>query len=389
MQEAHKDAGGTWNYTKQLTIANCNRMITWCENQMKHCKDKAKEEKTGKAKSYKYELENMNYLDAMESVATKANFSGNERFVYKIFMGHGPLEPTMVDNWDMTKSMVSTFVKSIKAALTYLLPGNKLSDPNVQRSGARVVTLIDELIRRLTDLQNEDVPAEPKRFILGMVNSLFTQIPTDEIVISRFDSDVSSADLPWFDVLVNIKTNLSSLKDWAANKACPKTAEQTDTTDLGGNMLNTFDQITKTDNLNTLIIKKYNRVINHGIGGRVFEAIMLGNLSHCDRTVMESGMSISSEQVENAALIETILDYTVFETLDSIGLYKFRMGDMDKVKSDFMRCVTEDLNPLSTDSSVDNGGRKKIRINTKLLKTKSSAPLSGDQDIAISTGENM
>jgi hypothetical protein len=103
--------------------------------------------------------------------------------------------------------------------------------------------------------------------------------------------------------------------------------------------------------------------------------MMIGNIVETENIAMESMSGFSNEDIEDGALIETLLHYTVFETLETLGLYKFRVSDITNVKKDYMKAVTEGKGPIYGESDTktmsngkDKTGKKKVRINTRKLK---------------------
>ena len=102
--------------------------------------------------------------------------------------------------------------------------------------------------------------------------------------------------------------------------------------------------------------------------GSLFEAMMIGAIPQCEQQAMESSTDISNDDVEMAALVVTLLNYTVFETLDTIGMYKFGMNDVNKIKKAYMNPMQEGIGIMSLGRCKK--GLKKVRINTRKMKKK-------------------
>ena len=83
---------------------------------------------------------------------------------------------------------------------------------------------------------------------------------------------------------------------------------------------------------------------------------------------MESSLNIGDEEVENAAMIESLLNYTILETLDTIGIYKFRTNDINSLRRAFVQSVSEGTSPFQ--KKTDKKGLKTVRINTRKMKQK-------------------
>lgn len=234
--------------------------------------------------------------------------------------------------------------------------------------------IMAELMKQISTA-GENVPVEVKQFVLASVNMIFAPIPGDEAIISRFGVSLGSPEtqsaspainwetVSWSDIMANIKTNLTSASDWCSNKG------DTEYKVIDDDKLNGSEcPVSGKSALAQKVAAKQNQLLNQNIGGTLFEALTINAIENCKTAAMESCMNVSDEDTEDAALVEALLYYTIFETLDTIGLYKFRMGDMGKLQRTLVRSVTEGSSPFS--AGKDKKGLKKVRINTKKMKQK-------------------
>lgn len=359
ISNAHKDAGGTWNTTRQYVIANVNRMITWCDNQINLCKKNSKEEKTGKGREYKYSLESV-----LKATPNKG-YTSSENYILNIMESGAAINLFEDPSWSEFKSYVSMISKKIRDTL-------------IIKKYNEAVVLIDELEKRLSNVP-ENIPADVRSFVLTMTNIIYGAIPNNDVIISRLDKymgspgmsqshEVDMMTISWIDILVNIKTNLASIRDYCVEKVSSNVID-----DEGvGNAC-----ISGRDALASLIATKQSRTMTQNIGGSLFEALMLSNLSATTKIVQESNSPVSNDDVEDAALIESLLQYTVLETLDTLGIYKFRLADVNSMKRACISSISEGTTPVYGDSDKDtvsmgndNSGKKVVRINTRKMKRK-------------------
>ena len=359
--DAHKDAGGTWNLTRQYVIGNVNRMIKWCDGQINQCKKNSKFEKTGKGREYKYSLES-----ALKFDSTDNRYTATERYVSNILEAGAPFNAFEDPSWGEFKACISLLCKKAKNILLM----------NTENNYCHAMTIIDDICSRLSNVP-EDVPGDVKEFIMAMVSLIYGAVPSDEVIISRMSSAMGSPDLTspnpsvnyttisWNDLLVNIKTNLSSIKSYCESKCSSVTQPE----------VNPLPAQSFESTFESLVMRKRTQDITKNIGNSLFEAMMIGNISETEKIAMESTQNFNNEEIEDAALIESLLQYTVFETLDTLGLYKFRLNDIKAVKMDFMNGVTEGTSPIygeSDSQTMSNGkdkkGKKKVRINTRKMK---------------------
>ena len=82
-----------------------------------------------------------------------------------------------------------------------------------------------------------------------------------------------------------------------------------------------------------MIEQKQRRSLRNAVGGTLFESFMIANSNAIrDEAIME-GTDLDADASMNAALIETILQYTVLETLNTTKLYRFTSSDINKIKN--------------------------------------------------------
>ena len=82
-----------------------------------------------------------------------------------------------------------------------------------------------------------------------------------------------------------------------------------------------------------LVRENANRKLNSMNGSSVFESIMMKSLNDIDaeHPTMEGASLLESEK-HNAALLQTVLEYTVLETLNTLKVYDFNLRNIGLVK---------------------------------------------------------
>ena len=85
--------------------------------------------------------------------------------------------------------------------------------------------------------------------------------------------------------------------------------------------------------LEAMIAQKQRRSLRNSMGGTLFESFMIANSSSIRDEAVTEGVEIDTASAMNAALIESILQYTVLETLNTTKLYKFTFSDVNKLKA--------------------------------------------------------
>mgnify|MGYP003571262508 CR=1 FL=1 len=348
-QENVKKDGSNYstNDYKVHAISALELNIKMCDSMIKECKNKGRGQHTMEA--------------SFATVTTDSGYTAAERHIAKLMENGAPINLFDDPTWGEFKSYVSLQCKHIKDCLGKEKPDYKC-----------VLCLIEDLEKRLEGVP-ENIPTDTKMYVMAMVNMIYTAVPPTEIIISRFGNPLGAPDLQasnpvidystisWTDLFVNIKTNLASVKDFCNRKA--------DCCVIDEDHLNNSDcPVTGKNSLAQKIAQTQSRIIAQNIGGSLFEAMMMGSMNTCEKAAMESSANISEEDVEDAALIEALLNYTVFETLDTIGMYKFGMNDVKQAKKAFMYPTLEGIGIMS--SGKNKKGLKKVRINTKKMKSK-------------------
>lgn len=357
--DAYKESS-SWNQTKQITIANCKKMIKYCEVMSRSCKNKGK---GGTGGNYKYSLES-----AIAATSTDVGYTSGEKYFAKLLGNGRELNLVAEDpTWNDFKVCISMLSKK---ARDLILKGRG-GCPECYLYAKDIMV---ELMKQISTA-GENVPVEVKQFVLASVNMIFAPIPEEEAIISRFGVSLGSPEtqsaspainwetVSWSDIVANIKTNLTSASDWCANKGDVE-YKIIDDDKLNGSAC----PVSGKTALAQKVAAKQNQLLNQNIGGTLFEALTINAIENCKAAALENSMNVSDEDTEDAALVEALLYYTIFETLDTVGLYKFRMGDMGKLQRTLVRSVTEGSSPF--DTGKDKKGLKKVRINTKKMKQK-------------------
>ena len=329
------------NDYKVHAIAALTANIEMCDKMIGECKKKGKA--THSLESVIYTANEQHIINLLESGVDVALFD----------------DPS----WGEFKAYVSSMCKTIRGMLN-------------MGSGAEnychAKCLIEELEGKLSNVP-ETVPGDVKEFVMAMVGTIYTAVPADSVIISRFGNPTGSPDLKssspmvnfasisWTDLFVNIKTNLSSVKSYYEEQASGGTITQND--------INGSDcPVSGRNSLAQLVATAQSRILTNNIGGSLFEAMMIGCISTSAKSAMESSLNIGDEEVENAAMIESLLNYTILETLDTIGIYKFRTNDINSLRRTFVQSVSEGTSPFQ--KKTDKKGLKTVRINTRKMKQK-------------------
>lgn len=75
---------------------------------------------------------------------------------------------------------------------------------------------------------------------------------------------------------------------------------------------------------NRLVMEHASRVLHSTIGATLFETQLIKNASMIRSSITESsGPTLLDSEVQNAAMIQTIVEYTILETLNTMQVYKF------------------------------------------------------------------
>ena len=356
------------NDYKVYTIEALELNIKTCDAMIKECKSKSR--------GGNHTLEG-----AFAEVATGSGYTANERHIASLMESGAPIALFDDPTWGEFKAYVSMTSKRIKELLDKagMSGGEQFKGIYATAKG-----LIEDFEDKLSGVP-ENIPGDVKTFVMAMVNIIYTAVPADEVIISKFGNPLGSPDLgsnnpavdmatvSWTDLFVNIKTNLSSIKGYCDNKISHETIDDTD-------LNNSECPVTGKNSLAQKVAQQQSRIIARNMGGSLFEAMMIGALGTISKEAMESSSNVSDDDVEDAALIETLLNYTVFETLDTLGIYKFRMADYNEAKRHFMKPTMEadDTTGIGSDGSsaitqgTDNSGKKLVRINTSKMKRKTA-----------------
>lgn len=368
----------SFNIAKAQMLQQCKEIIAFCEMRIDRCKNPTI----------------LPYVEAVSYDLRGSHYSANEHRIAKLLENNQDVVFIHDPTWSEFKSFVSLNCKEAAKwiGLARSTPVNNC-DMRYDRF-CKALSYINLLEAKLSDVP-EGMPADVKSYTMALMNMIYMAIPSDEIIISRFGSSLGSPEtrstspsidwesVSWTDLFVNIKTNFASIKSYCV--------EQMDCKEITSEKLNNSEcPDTGRDAIAQLIATKQIRAMTQNIGSSLFEAIMVGQLKLCDKIAMESTNieDKAPEVIENAALIESVLYYTIFETINTIGLYKFDRQDMSKIKQRFMFPVTEaqdekgvkGINSNKKLMSLGKGknGLKKVRINTKRLQKKRTIKASSE-----------
>lgn len=316
-------------------------------------------------------------VDAISGTSDNSNYTPNERAMIASIESGATPDLQTDPLWTNCKVFVSTACKKVAELIQ-----SAINTCNPE-TFANVECILNSITKTLSDLQEDDVPTDVKEFISGMVGLIYSSVPIDECVISRITNPIGSygvtsatsmAMISWADLLTNIKVNLASIKNYCQSKAMNCMEEKVTQESV----------VPQPKSLSGMVAVKQMRAMNRNMGSSIFESFMMNNLSSCASSTMEASMPVSDDDIDGAALIESILDYTVLETLDTLGIYKFRMNDINSMKRALMEGVSKAENPITTSDGTEiNGSKKKslsqdknisakkVRINTLKMKHKS------------------
>lgn len=121
--------------------------------------------------------------------------------------------------------------------------------------------------------------------------------------------------------------------------------------------------------LESMRIDNMRRELNDINNMSIFEALMLNNRAIVyDEAVME-GVECGPEDVMNASMISAVTDYTVLETLNTMGLCNFSGSDIRELKIALMEAANDITKKDKKIMSLDKEGKeKKVRIGTRKFK---------------------
>lgn len=125
---------------------------------------------------------------------------------------------------------------------------------------------------------------------------------------------------------------------------------------------------------------KIRRELTARSGETIFESLMMLNTKSCVSEVVTEGVNVTDDMVMDAAFIQTVFEYTVLETMNTLGLYHFSTQDSKTLRKAIFEAIDVDID----DDEVDEGlglpkkaGLKSIRINTKKMKQNNDAKVMG------------
>lgn len=80
---------------------------------------------------------------------------------------------------------------------------------------------------------------------------------------------------------------------------------------------------------------RINRALTNNTGSSLFESLLIVNTRKIEQTnpVLESGAHLVSDEIDNAAMIQTLLEYTIYETLNTLKVFNFDTRTVDKLKA--------------------------------------------------------
>lgn len=75
-------------------------------------------------------------------------------------------------------------------------------------------------------------------------------------------------------------------------------------------------------------------LLTKNTGNSLFESLMMSNIHELEQSapVLEGGLQMVSEEVENAAMLQTLLEYTIYETLNTMKVFEFTPSTVKKLQ---------------------------------------------------------
>lgn len=113
--------------------------------------------------------------------------------------------------------------------------------------------------------------------------------------------------------------------------------------------------------LEQLTIEKMERDLRKSHAGSVFEALVMFDRVGVEQDALMEGVSVDLDKTMNAAMLEAIMQYTVIETLNTMGVCNLTSVNTSSIR----KALMEDMNVMSADK---NNSSKKTRINTMKYK---------------------
>lgn len=80
---------------------------------------------------------------------------------------------------------------------------------------------------------------------------------------------------------------------------------------------------------------RINSVLRRSTGESLFEAVLISNAKTIEKMqpVFEGGEPLLAEDIQNAAMLQTILEYTIYETLNTLKIFDFNINTVNKLKA--------------------------------------------------------
>lgn len=147
-----------------------------------------------------------------------------------------------------------------------------------------------------------------------------------------------------------------------------------------GNMI--IDAKTPLMEAEELRIGRMVREINHPKNISLFEALMINARATTQTDALLEGIDIPVEEMMDVSMVSAVTDYTIMETLNTIGLCDFNSVTTSKLKESLMESAADLLKKTPKLMSLDEAGKKKkVRIGTKKFKiNKDKKVLAADTD---------
>lgn len=133
--------------------------------------------------------------------------------------------------------------------------------------------------------------------------------------------------------------------------------------------------------LEQLTMEKMERDLRKSHAGSVFEALVMFDRVGVEQDALMEGVSVDFDKTMNAAMLEAIMQYTVIETLNTMGVCRLSSVDTSNIR----KALMEDMNIMSADK---NNSSKKTRINTmKYKRNRDGKVVAGESTLTESIGD--
>lgn len=118
-------------------------------------------------------------------------------------------------------------------------------------------------------------------------------------------------------------------------------------------------------------ISRIQRSLNDPKRTSLFEALMINARAVTKMDALLEGLNVSFSEMMDGAMVSAVVDYTVLETLSTVGLCEFNSISIGKLKDALLEGASELLKKDPKVMSLDETGKKKkVRIGTKKFKVK-------------------